>query len=53
MLALEVLWQERSVDATLGRIDPVWARLFANYRGLLQADGEGYYDASDRILKID
>ena len=32
------------------RIDPFWDWLFDHYRGLLQIDDEGYYDAHDQIL---
>ncbi len=50
-VAIQVLWQDRDDEQTLGRIDPLWGWLFANRRGLLQVDGEGYYDSSGLILE--
>jgi hypothetical protein len=33
------------------RLDPLWQWLFANRKGLLQADGEGYYDGLGLVLR--
>jgi hypothetical protein len=52
-VAIQVLWQERETEATLSKIDPIWKWLFANRKGLLQPDGEGYYDGTKLILKED
>jgi hypothetical protein len=52
-IAVRVLWQGRESKATLEKIDPLWEWLFDQYRGLLQADGEGYFDASRRILDLE
>ncbi len=49
-VAVRVLSQGRETGATLEKIDPLWDWLFDEYRGLLQADGEGYYDANGQIL---
>ena len=51
IVAVQVLWQDRDTEQTLIRIDPLWDWLFNNRRGLLQADGEGYYDSSGLILQ--
>ncbi len=50
-VAIQVLWQDRTVAQTLNRIDPLYKWLFANRKGLLQVDGEGYYNGSKLILK--
>jgi hypothetical protein len=53
IVAVEVLWQGREPEPTLQKIDPLWAWLFSHRKGLLQADGEGYYDRSGHILKVE
>jgi hypothetical protein len=53
MLVLRVLWQDRTTEATLQKIDPLWKWLFATRDGILQVDGEGYYDRSGLILGLD
>ena len=50
MVALQVLWQGRDTESTLAKIDPLWKWLFSEYRGLLQADGEGFYNADGQML---
>ena len=52
-IALQVLWQGRGLEATLEKIDPLWEWLFEQYQGLLQADGEGYYDINGQILEVE
>ncbi len=52
-IALRVLWQGREPEPTLEKIDPLWDWLFRHYRGLLQADGEGYYDPNGQILEVE
>lgn len=51
IVAVQVLFQERETEATLRRIDPLWLWLFENRGGLLQVDGEGWYDRSELIPK--
>jgi hypothetical protein len=53
MLVLRVLWQDRTTEATLQKIDPLWKWLFATRDGILQVDGEGYYDRTGLILPMD
>jgi hypothetical protein len=50
MLVIRILWQDRDVEATIHTIAPVWDWLFDNYQGLLQIDGEGYFDRERQIL---
>ena len=52
IVAVRVLWQGRETEQTLEKIDPLWEWLFDNREGLLQADGEGYYNQSKHILKV-
>jgi hypothetical protein len=52
VVAVQVLWQGRETGSMPERLDPLWKWLFANYRGLMQVDAEGYYDASGLILQV-
>lgn len=53
MVVVRVLWQGRDSEPTLEKIAPLWQWLFSNREGLMQADGEGYYDASGLILAVE
>jgi hypothetical protein len=50
ILAVSVLWQERAAEQTLDLLSPLWDWLLANRRGLIHADGEGFYDGQGLIL---
>jgi hypothetical protein len=50
ILAAQVLFGGRDLEVTFDRIDPIWEHLFAQHHGLLQADGEGYYDSPEHLL---
>jgi hypothetical protein len=50
-IAVQVLSQGRESEETLSVIDPLWKWLFLTRKGLLRADGEGYYDEHDLILE--
>jgi hypothetical protein len=50
-IAVQVLSQGRESEETLSGIDPLWRWLFLTRKGLLHADGEGYYDEDDLILE--
>jgi hypothetical protein len=50
MLAAQVVFGGRDPEVTFDRIDPIWVHLFEHHNGLLQADGEGYYDAPEHLL---
>jgi hypothetical protein len=51
IVSVRVLGQDRETADTLAGIEPLWGWLFSTRPGLLQADGEGYYDAHDLILE--
>jgi hypothetical protein len=53
IVAVRVLWQGRESEETLEKIDPLWQWLLAHRTGLMQADGEGYYDATGLILEVE
>jgi len=54
IVALQVLQQGRTTDEeTLVKIDLLWEWLFANYKGMMQADAEGYYDAQGLVIEVD
>ena len=52
IIAVRVLSQGREDEETLERIDPLWHWLFSNRKGLMHADGEGYYDVVGLVLKV-
>jgi hypothetical protein len=49
---VQVLDGGRTIEQTFSKIDPVWEWLMANYKGLLHADGEGFYEGKKLILKV-
>ena len=51
ILAVQVLFQDREAEDALERIESLWSWLFKNRKGLLQADGEGYYRGATLILE--
>ena len=53
IVAVQVLWQGRETEPTLQKLDPMWEWLLTHRKGLQQADGEGYYDHSGHILKVE
>ena len=52
ILAAQVLFGDRDIEEALDGLEPLWSWLFENRRGLLQADGEGYYDTNGLILEL-
>lgn len=50
ILTARVLWQDRETEETLDLLSPLWDWLLAHRRGLIHADGEGFYDGQDLIL---
>jgi hypothetical protein len=50
ILAVQVLWQDRTAAQTLDLLAPLWQWLLANRRGFIHADGEGFYDGQHLIL---
>jgi len=53
IVAVQILFGDRQVEATLQKFVPLWEWLISNRKGLLQADAEGYYDQTGRILKVE
>jgi hypothetical protein len=53
VLAVRVLHGTGEAETTLQRLDPIWAWLFEHRRGLMQADGEGYYDSRGLVLLVE
>jgi hypothetical protein len=51
-VVVRVLSQGRESGDTLVRIDPLWSWLFNLRSGLLQADGEGFYDSQGIVLEV-
>jgi hypothetical protein len=51
IISVRVLSQGRESDETLTGIEPLLGWLFLTRDGLLQADGEGYYDKEGLILE--
>ncbi|OGS57105.1 MAG: hypothetical protein A3K60_04505 [Euryarchaeota archaeon RBG_19FT_COMBO_56_21] len=50
IVAVQVLFQEKNPEATLERLGPLWQWLFMNRDGLLQVDGEGYYNGKPELI---
>jgi hypothetical protein len=53
MIVVRVLWQGREPEETVEKISLLWDWLFENYKGLVQAENEGYYNASELILEVE
>ena len=51
IVCLQVLWQGRDSEATFSKIDLLWQWLFLFRRGVMQADGEGFYDEDGLIVE--
>jgi hypothetical protein len=51
IVAARVLWQGRSAEEALDLLGPLWDWLTASRHGLVQADGEGFYDQGELILE--
>jgi hypothetical protein len=52
-IAAQILAAGDDPAMVLQWLDPVWKLMFSRHRGLLQVDGEGYYDADGLVLKVD
>lgn len=51
-LSVQVLSQGRTFEQTLDLLDPLWNWLLEHRRGLVQADGEGFYDGRELVLAL-
>lgn len=50
LIAVEAIWEGTERDPTLDKLDPLWKWLFQHHSGILQADGEGFYDSTGLII---
>ncbi|HMT08254.1 MAG TPA: hypothetical protein PKA82_09635 [Pyrinomonadaceae bacterium] len=53
IVCFQILFGGRTTDETLDTLAPIWHWLFGNYPGLLQADGEGYWENTNLILEVE
>ena len=53
ILSVQVLWEGDDHPESLRKLNPLWKQLLGHYGGVLQADGEGYYDAEGQFLELD
>jgi hypothetical protein len=52
VLGVQVLWQGRTSEQTLNLLDPLWNWLMEHRGGLIQADGEGFYDGRQLMVAL-
>jgi hypothetical protein len=52
LVSMSAVWQGGDPEPVLSRIDPLWDWLFPRYAGLLQADGDGFYDENGLVLEM-
>jgi hypothetical protein len=53
ILTVQVLWKGDEHAESLRRLNPLWKALLTHYGGVLQADGEGYYDVEGLFLELE
>jgi hypothetical protein len=53
MVVLRILYQGRDSEQTLTKIDPVLVWLMMKREGMLQVDGEGFYEGEELILEME
>ena len=46
-----MFWEGTDSEATFALFDALWDWLFANRRGILQADSEGFYNADGLLVE--
>lgn len=51
IIAMEMFWEGTNSEGTFALFDPLWDWLFANCRGILQADSEGFYSADGLLVE--
>jgi hypothetical protein len=52
IVTVHVLEATSGSDPALAVLEPVWEWLFTNHDGLMQSDGEGYFDRRGLIFEI-
>lgn len=53
IVSVQVMWQERETEETLERLDPLWHWLTSQHDGLVQVDGEGFFEGDACILQTE
>jgi len=53
ILTVQVLWKGEDHPESLRKLNPLWKQLLTHYGGVLQADGEGYYDVDGQFLELE
>ena len=53
IVAVQVLFGDAEPEEVLDALGPLWSFLQENRQGLLQADGEGYYDTNGLVLELE
>ena len=51
IIAVEMFWEGTNGEATFEKFDPLWAWLFNNRKGILQADTEGFYNVDGLLVE--
>ena len=52
VLAVRPLWAGDDPEPTLDKLEPLWDWMFKAYRGLLQIDGEGFYNHAGILIEF-
>lgn len=52
MIVMDAEWRTTESDEVLDLIEPLWDWCFAHYKGLLQMDHYGFFDANTLILEM-
>jgi len=53
VVLIQVLYENASNDEVFDALDFLWNWLKPNFKGISQADGEGFYDGNDLILECE
>ncbi len=53
VVAVQLLFGNLDTDEVLDALEPLWDWLHTHRRGLMQADGEGFYDNHELILELE
>lgn len=51
-VVVEAYWDGDNPEPTFQKLDPLWDWLFAEVAGLLQTDGEGFWDQNGLIVPV-
>jgi hypothetical protein len=52
VVAVQVVWQGQPAGAITDLMAPLWSWLQGNRKGLLQADGHGFFDGGHLVLAL-